>query len=207
MPCARRYKDIVAVGVDLVFDIQMWYPCQNQSGQHNYENCRSYYPVVPGIRWAPSSCCPNLGLDWCTMRRVEASSFACCCAGNVLVVLHIQWTALLSPSFSASLCLSLAGYRVRDRCRHRHHRTRFMQAAHPWDHAGRRGRQGRMAVRVDQLLAGVAVRGRDFQQRRSWSEHTRSCVRARQRPSDGRQRLPFRPMRTLDESCKGLPFV
>ena len=45
-----RYKNIVAVGVDLLFDIQMWYPCQNQSGQRNYENCRSYYPVVPGVR-------------------------------------------------------------------------------------------------------------------------------------------------------------
>ena len=42
------YKDIIAVGVDLVFDVQMWYPCQNQSGMHNYELCRSYYTPEPG---------------------------------------------------------------------------------------------------------------------------------------------------------------
>ena len=34
------YKNIHAVGVDLLLDIQMWYPCQNQSGMHNYELCR-----------------------------------------------------------------------------------------------------------------------------------------------------------------------
>jgi hypothetical protein len=45
-----RYKDIVAVGVDLVFDIQMWYPCQNQSGMHNYRLCRDFYPPMKGIR-------------------------------------------------------------------------------------------------------------------------------------------------------------
>ena len=28
----------------------MWYPCQNQSGMANYEQCRSHYPVQPGVR-------------------------------------------------------------------------------------------------------------------------------------------------------------
>eukprot|EP00662_Eupelagonemidae_sp_cell21_P022209 gene22209-63859_t len=43
------YRRIRAVDVDLLFDIQMWYPCQNQSGMDNYRLCRSYYPVKAGI--------------------------------------------------------------------------------------------------------------------------------------------------------------
>ena len=34
----------------MLFDIQMWYPCQNQSGTANYHLCRDFYPVKPGIR-------------------------------------------------------------------------------------------------------------------------------------------------------------
>eukprot|EP01043_Picozoa_sp_COSAG02_P015885 COSAG02_NODE_687_length_18478_cov_23.093476_5_plen_174_part_00 len=35
-----HYRNIRGVGVDLLFDIQMWYPCQNQSGMANYQLCR-----------------------------------------------------------------------------------------------------------------------------------------------------------------------
>lgn len=45
-----QYRGIRAVGVDLLFDIQMWYPCQNQSGMHNYRLCREFYPVQPSVR-------------------------------------------------------------------------------------------------------------------------------------------------------------
>lgn len=45
-----RYENIVGIGVDLLFDVQMWYPCQNQSGMANYRQCRSFYKVEPGIR-------------------------------------------------------------------------------------------------------------------------------------------------------------
>jgi len=44
------YRNIRAIGVDLLFDIQSWYPCQNQSGMANYDTCQSFYPVQPGIR-------------------------------------------------------------------------------------------------------------------------------------------------------------
>ena len=44
------YHNIRGVGVDLLFDIQMWYPCQNQSGMANYHTCRSFYPVKAGVR-------------------------------------------------------------------------------------------------------------------------------------------------------------
>jgi len=44
------YHNIHGIGVDLLFDIQMWYPCQNQSGTANYDQCRSFYPVEAGVR-------------------------------------------------------------------------------------------------------------------------------------------------------------
>ena len=46
------YRNINAIGVDLLFDIQMWYPCQNQSGMANYDLCRSmaHPKPEPGIR-------------------------------------------------------------------------------------------------------------------------------------------------------------
>ena len=37
------YKNIRAIGIDLLFDIQSWYPCQNQSGTANYNTCIYIY--------------------------------------------------------------------------------------------------------------------------------------------------------------------
>ena len=45
-----HYKDIIANDVDLVFDIQSWYPCQNQSGMENYMDCRSFFSPIAGVR-------------------------------------------------------------------------------------------------------------------------------------------------------------
>lgn len=44
------YRDIVAVGVDLLADITMWYPCHNDSRYANYLECRAAYPVQPGVQ-------------------------------------------------------------------------------------------------------------------------------------------------------------
>eukprot|EP00035_Acanthoeca_spectabilis_P030814 m.11086 g.11086 ORF g.11086 m.11086 type:complete len:454 (-) comp4393_c0_seq2:1599-2960(-) len=44
------YRNVRAIGVDLLIDIQSWYPCQNQSGMANYMQCRSFYNVKPGVR-------------------------------------------------------------------------------------------------------------------------------------------------------------
>ena len=42
-------RGIVGLGVDLLFDIQMWYPCHNDSRPENYLLCREAFPVQAGV--------------------------------------------------------------------------------------------------------------------------------------------------------------